>query len=48
MNRLIREVRKGDKLTKEVTVEKVRKGNVTVLKIDDKRYILQHKDQFKG
>lgn len=39
---------KNDTVTKELTIKKVKNGNVTVYEIDGQRYVLEHKNQYKG
>lgn len=38
----------GDTFKAEVTIKKVKKGNATVVEISGQRYILDHKDRYKG
>ena len=45
MNR-IRKV--GDTYRPIVHIKKVKKGVPTILKVSGRRYILEHKDQYKG
>ena len=39
---------KGEKYRPIVHVDKVKKDVPTVLKVSGRRYILEHKDQYKG
>lgn len=41
-------MKKGDTFKTEVTIQKVKKGNATVIEIDGQRYILDHKDSYRG
>lgn len=43
-----RELKKGDTYRPIVHIKKVKKGLPTVLKVSGRRYVLEHKDQFKG
>jgi len=43
-----RKFTKGEMYRPRVHILKVKKGVPTVLKISGKRYVLEHKDQFKG
>lgn len=38
----------GDRYRPIVTINKMKKGKPTVLQISGRRYVLDHKDQFKG
>ena len=38
----------GDKYRPIVHIEKVKKGVPTILQISGRRYVLEHKNQFKG
>ena len=38
----------NDTFKAEVTIKKVKKGNATVIEINGQRYILDHKDQYRG
>ena len=39
---------KGDTIERKIIVDKVKKGVPTVLIIEGKRYVLEHKNQYKG
>lgn len=38
----------GDKFKAEIKVKKVKRGNVTVIEVNGQRYILDHKDRYRG
>ena len=38
----------GDKYRPIVHIKKVKKGVPTILQVSGKRYVLEHKNQFKG
>lgn len=44
----MRTFEKGEKYRPIVYVDKVKKSIPTVLKVSGRRYVLEHKDQFKG
>lgn len=45
---MARKFKKGERYRPIVTVVKVKKDVPTVLKVSGRRYVLEHKDQFKG
>lgn len=43
-----RELKKGDMYRPRVHIKKVKNGLPTIIELSGQRYILEHKDQFKG
>lgn len=45
---MTRKFTKGEKYRPIVHIEKVKKNIPTVIEVSSRRYVLEHKDQFKG